>query len=233
MRSHLKELLTQAIEKTAKGGELTATELPSLFLEPPKQREFGDLATNVAMVWAKSAKRSPRHIAETILKNLEDPEGILARKEIAGPGFLNFAFSRKFYFQRLRELAEGKESQIDLGHGEKVQVEFASVNPTGPLHVGHGRVAVTGDVLARLHEATGFTVEREYYVNDAGNQMENLGLSILARYRESFGEKVEFPEDGYPGDYVKEIAAQVKQARGDQFLHDSKESAVRFFREYG
>ena len=233
MRSHLKELLTQAIEKTAKGGELDSTELPPLFLEPPKQREFGDLATNVAMLWAKNAKKPPRVIAEAILKNLEDPEGILARKEIAGPGFLNFAFSPKFYFRRLRELAEGKEVKVDLGHGEKVQVEFASVNPTGPLHAGHGRVAVIGDVLARLHEAAGFDVQREYYVNDTGKQMENLGRSLYARYRELFGEKIDFPEDGYPGDYVKDIAAEVKEQKGDKFLTESKETAIDFFRQYG
>jgi arginyl-tRNA synthetase len=233
MRSHLKELLTQAIEKTAKGGELDSTELPPLFLEPPKQREFGDLATNVAMLWAKNAKKPPRAIAEAILKNLEDPEEILARKEIAGPGFLNFAFSPKFYFRRLRELAEGKEVKVDLGRGEKVQVEFASVNPTGPLHAGHGRVAVIGDVLARLHEAAGFDVQREYYVNDTGKQMENLGRSLHARYRELFGEKIDFPEDGYPGDYVKDIAAEVKKQKGDKFLTESKETAIDFFRQYG
>jgi arginyl-tRNA synthetase len=158
---------------------------------------------------------------------------MLVRKEIAGPGFLNFTFSPKFYYQQLRELVAGKEAKLDLGQGRRVQVEFASVNPTGPLHVGHGRVAVIGDVLARLHEATGFTVEREYYVNDAGNQMENLGLSLYARYRELFGETVEFPEGGYPGDYVKEIAAAVKDQYGDKFLNDSKEAAVDFFRRYG
>src|ERR671923_781108 len=233
MRSHLRELLTRAVEKTARGGELNATELPPLLLEPPKQRAFGDLATNVAMLWAKQAKKSPLLIAEAILKNLDDREGILARKEIARPGFLNFTFSPKFYFQRLRDLAAGKESRVDLGHGEKVQVEFASVNPTGPLHVGHGRVAVIGDVLARLHEATGFSVEREYYVNDAGNQMENLGLSIYARYRELFGEKVEFPADGYPGDYVKDIAAAVRQRHGDKFLNGNDEAAVNFFWDFG
>ncbi|HXK29108.1 MAG TPA: arginine--tRNA ligase, partial [Candidatus Binatia bacterium] len=156
MRSHLRDLLTRAIEKTAKEGAVNSTELPPVLLEAPKQREFGDLATNVAMMWAKTAKKPPRVIAKTILKNLEDPDGILARKEIAGPGFLNFAFAPKFYYQRLRELAAGKEAALNLGHGAKVQVEFASVNPTGPLHVGHGRVAVIGDVLARLHEATGF-----------------------------------------------------------------------------
>ncbi|MDP2603630.1 MAG: arginine--tRNA ligase [Deltaproteobacteria bacterium] len=233
MRSHLRDLLTRAIEKTAQGGELNSTELPPVLLEPPKQREFGDLATNIAMLWAKKAKKPPRAIAESILKNIEDPDGILARKEIAGPGFLNFAFAPKFYYQRLRELAAGKEAAFDLGHGAKVQVEFASVNPTGPLHVGHGRVAVIGDVLARLHEATGFEVEREYYVNDAGKQMENLGLSLYARYRELFGEKIDFPEGGYPGDYVRELAAEVKQRDGDKFLNESKEVAVDFFRQFG
>jgi arginyl-tRNA synthetase len=233
MRSHLKELLTQAIEKTAKGGELNSTEFPPLLLESPKQREFGDLATNVAMLWAPRVKKPPRVIAETILKNLEDPENILARKEIAGPGFLNFSFSSEFYYRRLRKLSEGKEANLDIGRGWKVQVELASVNPTGPLHVGHGRVAVIADVLARLHEAVGFKVEREYYVNDAGQQMENLGLSIYARYREFFGEQIDFPEDGYPGDYVKEIAAEIKQQSGDQYLKVTKDEAVGFFRKYG
>jgi arginyl-tRNA synthetase len=233
MRSHLRELLTQAIEKTAKGGELNSTELPPLLLEPPKQREFGDLATNVAMLWAQKAKKPPRVIAGMILKNLEDPHGLLARKEIAGPGFLNFTFSSQFYYQRLRELAEAKEGNLNIGRGRKVQVEIASVNPTGPLHVGHGRVAVIGDVLARLHEAVGFKVEREYYVNDAGRQMENLGLSIDARYRELFGERVDFPEEGYPGDYVKAIAAEIKQQSGDKYLKVTKDKAVDFFRQYG
>lgn len=231
MRSHLSDLLTRALEKA--GGELNSTELPPLLLEPPKQREFGDLATNVAMVWAKKAKKAPRLIAEAILKNLEDPDGIIARSEIAGPGFLNFTFAPKFYYQRLREIVASPDARPDLGRGRKVQVEFASVNPTGPLHVGHGRVAVIGDVLARLHEAAGFHVQREYYVNDAGKQMENLGRSVWARYREVFGEKVEFPEDGYPGDYVKEIAEEIKRQYGTEFLNASADAAVEFFREYG
>ncbi len=233
MQSHLRDLLTRAIEKVSKEGELTLPELPPLLLEAPKQREFGDLATNVAMLWAKSAKKPPRMIAETILRNLEDPESILARAEIAGPGFLNFTFAPKFYFERLREIAAGAHARIDLGHGEKVQVEFASVNPTGPLHVGHGRVAVIGDVLARLHQATGFQVEREYYVNDAGNQMENLALSIEARYRELFGESVPLPEGGYPGDYVKDVAAAIRRKQGDKYLRQDHEAARVFFREYG
>jgi arginyl-tRNA synthetase len=233
MRSHLRELLTQAIEKTAKGGELNSTELPPLLLEPPKQREFGDLATNVAMLWAQKAKKPPRVIAEMILKNLEDPHGLLARKEIAGPGFLNFAFSSQFYYQRLKELAGGKEANLDIGRGRKVQVEIASVNPTGPLHVGHGRVAVIGDVLARLHKAVGFDVEREYYVNDAGKQMENLGRSLYARYQELLGVPSEFPVDGYHGDYVKELAETVKSENGSEFTAVSQDAAIEFFTRYG
>ena len=233
MRSQLRALLTRAIEKTAQGGELNSKERPPLLLEPPKQREFGDLSSNVAMLWAKSAKKPPRAIAETILKNIDDPEGILARKEIAGPGFLNFTFAPKFYYARLREIVAGKDAKLDLGNGQRVQVEFASVNPTGPLHVGHGRVAVIGDVLARLHEATGFAVEREYYVNDAGNQMENLALSIDARYRELFGEQRAFPENGYPGEYLKDVALQIKQRHGDEYLQTDRTAALSFFREYG
>jgi arginyl-tRNA synthetase len=233
MRSHLRELLTQAIEKTAKGGELNSTELPPLLLEPPKQREFGDLATNVAMLWAQKAKKPPRVIAGMILKNLEDPHGLLARKEIAGPGFLNFTFSSQFYYQRLRELAEAKEGNLNIGRGRKVQVEIASVNPTGPLHVGHGRVAVIGDVLSRLHQAVGFEVEREYYVNDAGKQMENLGRSLYARYQELLGVPSEFPVDGYPGDYVKELAETVKSENGSKFTAVSEDAAIEFFTRYG
>src|SRR6266540_1149397 len=206
MQSHLRELLTKAIEKTAKGGELNSTELPPLLLEPPKQREFGDLATNAAMLWAKSAKKPPRMIAETILKNIDDPDGILARKEIAGPGFLNFTFAPKFYYAQLRELAADSYDRIDFGHGEKVQVEFASVNPTGPLHIGHGRGVILGDAVARVLAFTGHDVKREYYVNDQNTQARLFGASVYARLH---GE--EPPEKGYHGAYVTEIAEAARR----------------------
>jgi arginyl-tRNA synthetase len=233
MKSHLRELLLRAIEKTAKGEELEMTDLPPLLLEPPKQKEFGDLACNVAMVWAKQRRKPPRAIAEAIVKNLEDRDGILAKVEIAGPGFLNFSFSPEFYYERLREFDARQELTPNLGRGGKVQVEFASANPTGPLHVGHGRVAVIGDVLARLLGATGFTVEREYYVNDTGNQMEKLGQSIYVRYRELFGEKIDFPEGGYPGDYVRELAMEARQRWGEKFLSEPQDAAAAFFSQYG
>lgn len=233
MKNHLRELLTRATEKATKGGELTVADLPPLLLEPPKQKEFGDLATNVALIWARAQRKSPRAIAEAILRNLDDPEGILAKSEIAGPGFLNFTFSPRFCYARLAAIDAGKELEVDMGRGEKVQVEFASANPTGPLHVGHGRVAVIGDVLARLLEAAGFAVEREYYVNDAGKQIEQLGLSVYARYRELYGEQVEFPADGYPGDYVREVAAAAKDRWGEKFLKENREEAVAFLSDFG
>lgn len=233
MKRHLRDLLAQAIEKTARGGELEMTDLPPLLLETPKQKEFGDLSSNIALVWAQKQRKPPRAVAEAILKNLEDPEGILVRAGIAGPGFLNFSFSPKFYYRCLRELQAGREITPNLGRGARVQLEFASVNPTGPLHVGHGRVAVIGDVLARLFKAVGFDVEREYYVNDTGKQMENLGLSLYLRYRELYGEKIEFPEEGYQGEYVREMAAELKERWGERFLSEEKGAALDFLSRYG
>ncbi|MFQ5849736.1 MAG: arginine--tRNA ligase, partial [Candidatus Binatia bacterium] len=233
MKNHLRDLLARAIEKTAKGGELKITDLPPLLLEPPKRKEFGDLATNVALVLAKMQRKSARAIAEALLRNLEDPEGILEHAGVAGPGFLNFSFSPKFYYQGLRDIEGGREKDRGLSQGKKVQVEFASVNPTGPLHVGHGRVAVIGDVLARLLEEVGYHVEREYYVNDTGKQMENLGLSIYHRYRESYGQKDEFPQEGYPGNYVKELAGKAREQWGDRFLSEESAAAIDFLSRFG
>ena len=233
MKDHLRDLLTRTIENAAKGGELAMTELPPLILESPKQKEFGDLSTNVALLWAKQQKKSPRAIAEILLRNLEDPEGILENASVAGPGFLNFSFSPKFCYRCLKEVEERNGKVENLGQGNKIQVEFASVNPTGPLHVGHGRVAVIGDVLARLLHEVGYQVEREYYVNDSGRQIENLGLSIYHRYRELYGKKETFPEDGYLGDYVRDVAATVKERWGDRFLSEKKETAIESLSCFG
>ncbi|MGH7845693.1 MAG: arginine--tRNA ligase [Candidatus Binatia bacterium] len=226
MKSHLRELLARASAKAAEGGELDTTGLPPLLLEAPSQKEFGDLATNFALLWAKKLRKPPRAVADVILKYLEDPDRILARAEIAGPGFINFTFAPKFFYDRLRTLAREERWLPDIGGGEKVQVEFASVNPTGPLHVGHGRVAVIGDVLARLLGAVGFAVEREYYVNDAGRQIEQLGRSIYARYQELFGVSWPFPEDGYPGAYVRQLAARAREQWGEQFRAGETDEAI-------
>ena len=199
MRSHLRALLIRAVAKTAEAGGLNTAELPPLHLQSAEAARVRRLVVQRSHAMGQVAQkkrrgRSPKRYSKTS-KTLTV---FSARQEIAGPGFLNFAFAPKFYFSQLREIAAGKQDNIDIGHGRKVQVEFASVNPTGPLHVGHGRVAVIGDVLARLHQATGFNVEREYYVNDAGNQMENLGSSLYARYLEKLGQPAEFPESRLP-----------------------------------
>jgi len=233
MKNHLRELLTLAIEKTAKGGELQTSELPPLLLEPPNQKDFGDLATNVALIWAKHLRKPPRVVADSIVKNLQDPEKILARIDVAGPGFLNFTFAPKFFYQRLRELAHESQWAPNIGRGEKIQVEFASVNPTGPLHVGHGRVAVIGDVLARLLQAVGFRAEREYYVNDAGKQIEQLGLSIYSRWQQLSEREAPFPADGYPGEYVKELAVQAGEQCRDSLDSAAPDEAVRLLSRFG
>lgn len=232
MKSHLRALLARAIEKAAKGGELELTDLPPLLLETPKQKEFGDLSTNIALLWAKQLRRPPRQIAEAILERFEDPRGIVARAEIAGPGFLNFTFSPRFLHQRLLEVAEGRKAEPPRAAG-KAQVEFASVNPTGPLHVGHGRVAVIGDVLARLLAAVGYRVEREYYVNDAGRQIALLGESIYARYRELLGAPAEFPEEGYRGEYLRDIALRARERWGRALLEREAGEAIGLLSRFG
>lgn len=233
MKDHLRDLLTRTIEKTAKGGELDLTDLPPLLLETPRQKGFGDLSTNLAMLWGKKQRKPPKAIAEILLKNLEDPEGILEQVQVAGPGFINFSFSPKFCYRSLKEIERERARTLDVGRGESVQVEFASVNPTGPLHVGHGRVAVIGDVLARLYQEVGYRVEREYYVNDSGRQIENLGLSLYHRCRELQGVKEPFPADGYPGDYVKELAVTVRERWGDRYCSNDRDAAVDFLSGFG
>ena len=220
MKKPLEGLLRAACVRATKGGELLTTTLPPLFLSVPKERAHGDLATNLAMVLARSEGRPPRAVAETIVRHLDDREGILADVSIAGPGFINVRFAPSYWWARLRESEAAGEvyGRSTVGGGERVQIEFVSANPTGPLHVGHARGAVTGDAIAGLLEATGHAVTREYYVNDAGNQMEMLGASTWARYAALAGRAVPFPEDGYRGDYVRDVAAAILAEEGPGWL---------------
>jgi arginyl-tRNA synthetase len=214
MKKHLEGLLQQAIIEASKGGALKSTSLPPLIVEVPKDAAFGDLATPIAMGLARAERQSPRAIAETLVAHLKDPDGLVESTEIAGPGYLNFRFSSRFWQRCLADLEAEDCGVPAVGRGERVLVEFVSGNPTGPLHVGHGRGAVTGDVVARLLEAGGFSVVREYYVNDAGRQLEVLGRSVLARLRQVLGEDAAVPEDGYPGEYLLDLARE----RADDLL---------------
>jgi arginyl-tRNA synthetase len=210
IKQSLRELIAASAHQARRAGQLAFEELPSFEIEAPKLTEHGDFATNTALVLASQAKRPPRQIAETIIKGLDAPGGMLSKVEIAGPGFINFFIQDSFWFQVLPEIHRlgAAYGNSEMGAGRKVQVEFVSANPTGPLHIGHGRGAALGDALANLLAATGHEVVREYYINDVGNQILTLGKSLFFRFRELKGEAVEFPEDGYQGDYMKDQALQ-------------------------
>jgi arginyl-tRNA synthetase len=207
MKRRLEGLLQHALNRAKKGGALKLEGLPPLLFEVPRDAAFGDLASTVAFALARSERQSPRAIAETIVAHIEDPDGLLAGVEIAGPGYLNFRFSPRFWAQCLTDTEAADFARPNLGQGRSVLIEFVSANPTGPLHVGHGRGAVLGDAVARLLQATGYVVHREYYVNDTGKQIATLARSVYARLLQSYGENVALPEDGYPGDYLRELAA--------------------------
>jgi arginyl-tRNA synthetase len=227
--TYLKSILEQA---------LASLDLPvpeKMTIEPPKDEKFGHLATNAAMMLAKVAKKAPRQIAEDIKATIEATETDIERIDIAGPGFLNFFFTDTFWRQTVTDIRDQGETygRVDLGQGRKVQVEYVSANPTGPLHIGHGRGAAVGDSLARILRAAGYEVCTEYYLNDAGRQMLILGKSILCRYRQHFGEAVELFEDGYKGDYIMDLAVELAEKHGKSLLDMPEDEAVSICREHG
>lgn len=208
VRNQIIQMLTDAISPLVDAAEPEAQNGLSIELEIPKASQHGDYATNVALSLTRRLKRNPREIATRIIENLRDPDKLLRKVEIAGPGFINL-FVHPQAFQGIVEDILRESARYGLqetGKGKKVQVEFVSANPTGPLHIGHGRGAATGDALAGILSACGYTVEREYYINDAGNQMNTLGRSLYYRYQEILGESVEFPEGHYQGEYMKDLA---------------------------
>ncbi len=216
MKGRIEELLSRSLDAARRAGTLTSERSAAGTLEVPKDRSHGDLATNLALTMAKAERKAPRAIAEALIAHLDDGDGWIETTEIAGPGFLNLRLTPRFWQTQLAAL-----SQLDglgvpaFGEGRRVQVEFVSANPTGPLTVGHGRNAVLGDTVARLLSGTGHLVEREYYFNNAGRQMKVLGESVRARYLEILGRDSAFPEDGYQGDYIREIARSLVEEQGE------------------
>jgi|WetSurMetagenome_2_1015567.scaffolds.fasta_scaffold00115_32 arginyl-tRNA synthetase len=227
MERTLREILADA------GAKLLPTETLTVDIEIPKEEGFGDLSTPVAMGLARSLKKAPRKIAEEFVA-LIDRRDIFDRINIAGPGFINFAFTRGFLCDRLKRLLDEGESFLteDIGRGKRVQIEFVSANPTGPLHLGHGRGAAVGAALANLLKETGFNIEKEFYINDAGKQVRLLGLSVFARYMTLCGINYPFPDDGYHGDYVTELAAEFKEARGPGFSNTKFEETSDIFIDF-
>lgn len=220
MKVRVRKIVTAAIEKAQRGGELGPGLLPEVVLEYPREKRHGDYATNVAMVLASRERRSPREVAETILRHVDYDAGMVERVEIAGPGFINFVLSPRYWLDVLRDAGSKGDrfGDSDLGRGTRVLVEFLSANPTGPLHIGHGRIAAVGDSLSNVLGKVGFAVQREYYLNDTGTQMEMLGRSVAARYSQECGYETEFPDEGYKGDYIKNIAHDIREQKGTEFL---------------
>lgn len=199
-----------------------------LVFDKPRLEAHGDLTTNVALLLAKAVGKNPRALAQEIVASLKIEQEYVSKVEIAGPGFINFKFTERFFNQQVKIILEQGESfgRSDVGGKKKTQVEFVSANPTGPLSVGHGRQAAIGDTIANLLEWTGHSVTREYYYNNAGRQMRMLAESTYARYRQLFDASYPFPEEGYQGDYIKEIATTLKADKGDSLCAMEKEQAL-------
>jgi arginyl-tRNA synthetase len=216
LKDQLVQLLTDAVAKLQADGELPADITPTVMIERTRDRSHGDFASNLAMLLAKPARCKPRDIAEKLLAAIETG-GQLRKVEIAGPGFINFFLGPDAWHAGINEILEQGEhfGRSDVGKGSRIQVEFVSANPTGPLHVGHGRGAAYGAAVADLLEAIGYEVHREYYVNDAGRQMDILATSVYLRYLDLCGEDIPFPANGYQGDYVWDIAATLHREHGN------------------
>lgn len=228
------------LEKTIKAAVMKAelaeeSEIPQIVLENPKVKSHGDFATNIAMRLAKVAKKAPRQIAEEIVQNLDKEAGAIESVDIAGPGFINF-FMQNTYLESVVEsvLEAGADyGKSTSGEGKRIQVEFVSVNPTGDLHLGHARGAAFGDILCNVYETAGYNVEREYYINDAGNQMNQLALSVEARYLEALGKEGNMPEDGYKGEDIIEVGKELAEKFDEQLIGKATEERLKFFRDYG
>ena len=232
----LRGLLREALAACFECGSLNSGEIPAdIVVEVPANPEHGDFATTLALVLAKKEKKAPRKVAEALMAALRDRKEIFARIEIAGPGFINFFLTSRCWYGVLEEIARQGPAygRQRFGAGKRVQVEFVSANPTGPLHIGHGRGAATGDALARLLAACGYEVQREYYINDAGNQMQTLGRSILLRCRELRGEQAAFPADCYQGDYIRDLAREALAEKGESLLSAPEQETVPLLTDFG
>ncbi len=231
----IKEVLSEAIYRAAQqsiaDGAFHAENLPQIILEVPPQKEFGDYATNFALQAARAAKTNPRNIAQAIVERLK--ENWLEKAEIAGPGFINFYLKSDWIYDRLRAILAKGENYGNLPAQDtgRIQVEYVSANPTGPLHVGHGRGAAMGSALVNLLRAAGYDVASEYYINDAGNQIDNLAASVNARYLELLGKPAEFPENGYHGHDIIDTAKRIIDGHQDAYLAMGNEERLSIFKE--
>ncbi len=228
----LKKAIKDGLIETLKQEDITLEEIPEIKVEVPREKEHGDYATNIAMVMAKVFKRAPRQIAELLKENIDN--NLIKDVSVAGPGFINFNLKNEWLYETIDLINELKEDygKVKVGQSKKVLIEFVSANPTGPLHVGHSRGAVVGDMTANIMEAAGYDVDREYYFNDAGNQIDLLAQSTLIRYKQLFDIEIDLPKNAYHGKYLIDIARQLKDKWGKDLLEKPEEEQLSICREY-
>ncbi len=232
VQTRLKEEIKAAV---LKAGLATEDQMPDVILELPKDKTHGDYSTNMAMRLTKIAKKAPKQVAEALIENFDQTKASIEKIEIAGPGFINFYMNNAYLTELIPAILEAGDQygESDFGQGEKIQVEFVSANPTGDLHLGHARGAAVGDSLCNLLAKAGYDVSREYYINDAGNQINNLAVSIEARYFQALGMDKEMPADGYHGEDIIGIGKKLAEEFGDKYVHVDEKERYDFFREYG
>ena len=234
VKNNIVNAIEQAAQKARDEGKLSFDTLPAFVLEVPREKEHGDFATNIAMLLTRQARMAPRQIAEALAEGINTEGARIARIEIAGPGFINFFLENTWVYDVLPQVEKEGElyGNSATGQGKKVQVEFVSANPTGLLHMGNARGAALGDTMAALMQAAGFAVSREFYINDAGNQIENFGKSLEARYLQLLGRDMPFPEDGYHGADIIDTVKGIIDKHGDRYLDMESSLRKEFFIKY-
>ncbi len=232
--TQVKKIIIDSIKKNIKQSNFQIEDIPEIILLTPKNKTHGDLATNIALQLSRVSKLKPIDIAHFIVDNLDTENNVIDKVEIAQPGFINIKLKENWLYQVINEIREKEEDygKVNLGKGKKIQVEFVSVNPTGPLHVGHGKCAAVGDALSNILKAAGFKVEKEYYINDQGRQIDLLGQSVQVRYNNLLGGKEEFPPDGYKGEYIVEIAKSIVNKFQDKYKGKDNQVSRKFFQEF-
>lgn len=232
--AQVKKTILDSIEKNIKQSNFQIKIIPEIILLTPKNKSHGDLSTNIAMQLSRELKLKPLDIANFIVDNLNIKDSIIGEVEIVRPGFINFCLKENWLYQIIDEIREKGEDygKVNLGKGKKIQVEFVSVNPTGPLHVGHGKCAAVGDALSNILKAAGYEVEKEYYINDQGRQIDLLGQSVQVRYNNLLGEEGEFPPDGYKGKYIIDLAKDIIDKFQDKYKGRDDQESREFFKEF-
>ncbi|MDI6716263.1 MAG: arginine--tRNA ligase [Actinomycetota bacterium] len=233
IKEKLSLLVREALEKAQQRARLPLEEIPEVMLEHPREKAHGDWATNVALILAGKVKMPPRAIAQIIVELLDDKQRYIEKIEIAGPGFINFYLSNKWLYDVMALIKEQGEKfgHSNIGAGQRIQLEFVSANPVGPMHIGHGRWAAVGDTLANALSANGYDVEKEFYINDYGNQMNIFAKSVAVRYAQLLGQDIPFPEDGYQGEYIKDIAREIIAEENDKYLGVPEKERESIFKE--